>query len=154
MISVSIPLELIIIGTDQLTKFGITLNFNDLTITWEKTEVIMKARCFPMKEIILKNEFVTQPVVFRNAEKSHEILKNEFVTQPLVFRNAEKRHETILDADHSAVDIDTAVKTFTHHLKKNAKYNYKICHTTISCFSGGLGTCNIKADDLELVDEA
>ena len=38
----------------------------------------------------------------------------ELVSQPVVIRDAEKRHESILDADYSAVDIDTIVQTYTH----------------------------------------
>jgi len=124
-----------IIGNDLMTKLGIIINFNDKTILWENTAVPLKERGF------LQTEDNTQMVY-------------ELVSQPVIIRDAEKRHESILDADYSAVDIDTTVQTYTHLTTEEQLRLAQYLHNHKLLFAGGLGTCNVQPVDLELIENA
>jgi Reverse transcriptase (RNA-dependent DNA polymerase) len=120
-----------IIGADLLSELGIEINFSTQRIIWEGIEIPMKG-----KHIISDLQNATT-IYYQSIE-------------PMVLKEAEARQKRILDADYSALDLDTHAHMETHLSKEQ--------HAKLICslqkypklFRGGLGVLNVPPVHLEL----
>ena len=120
-----------IIGTDLLSELGLSIDFKHHTMTWEDVEVPMKERG-----------------TLAEANRLQEIYHMEL--EPPVLKEAEERQKRILDANYSALDIDSYVKELTHLSDDEKTLLRTTLHKYPDSFKGGLGTLNIKPVHLEL----
>jgi RNase H-like domain found in reverse transcriptase/Reverse transcriptase (RNA-dependent DNA polymerase)/Retroviral aspartyl protease len=124
-----------VIGCDLMTELGLKINFTDNVIIWDDVATPMKTRGFLSNSTNLRNVF-------------------ELVTEPSVLQQTEQRQKDILDAEYSAVDIVQLVQMYEHLTLWQRTLLCEVLFQHNDLFQGGLGTCNVRPVDLELIENA
>lgn len=125
-----------IIGLDLMTDIGIVVDTDRKMIRWETTEIPLKQRGD------LQNDLVRE-TLYCMAQDIDSL------------KQAEERHSRILDADYSAVDIDSYVRELSHLTYEEQTLLKNTLNAHHSLFQGGLGILRgIKPIHLELKEGA
>ena len=124
-----------IIGTDLMVALGLDTRFSDKRIVWEGIEVPMSTRNY-----------------LSDRETTHRVYHSAVQTTTL--KHAEDRHNRILDADYTAVDMESYVEELKHLTHKEKQMLLTVLAKSKRLFKGGLGTLNIRPVRLELIKGA
>ena len=120
-----------IIGADLLSELGIDINYTTQRIVWEGIEI-------PMKDKNIISEMKNAKAIYYQS------------IEPSILKEAEARQKRILDADYSAIDLDS----YTHELKHLTTKQQNQLLDTLRRFpktvKGGLGVLKVPPVHLEL----
>ena len=120
-----------IIGADLLSELGIDINYTTQRIVWEGIEI-------PMKDKNIISEMKNAKAIYYQS------------IEPSILKEVEARQKRILDADYSAIDLDS----YTHELKHLTKIQQNQLLNTLrrfpKTFRGGLGVLKVPPVHLEL----
>ena len=120
-----------IIGADLLSELKIDLSYTTNRMTWEGVEI-------PMKEKhVISALHAAKEIYYLALETS-------------ILKEAEARQTRILDADYSALDLPTYVRSMTHLTTNQQDMLLACLNNYPSIFKGGLGALNIPPVHLEL----
>lgn len=130
----------IILGSDFMHANGIVLNYHHEHIKWHGEN----------------DDYDIAPMKERGALTNKEecALLYQLHTASPILQEEEERHARILDADYSAVDIDSMVGGLDIPKESKRKLTKALKKFSKTIFGGGLGTLQVKPVDLELEEGA